>query len=681
MRCALVTAVLAAALSLPPMTAPWAQAGMAERVNQGTVGVIAGSIDGTSMRAASDLAAVLDDGDRLRILPIQGKGSVQAITDLLYLRGIDVGLIQRDALEYSRREGIHANLDQRLKYIAKLFNEEIHVVARREFATIAALRGQPVNIGVPGSGSDLTATLLLDALKVEVQPQQLDHAMALQKLKAGELAAMVYVGGKPMPLLEHLGEADGLHLLPIDYTPELLDLYLPARFDSADYPGLVAAGGRVDTLAVEAVMAVYNWPADTERHRKVARFAEAFFGKLGQLQEPPRHRKWQDVGLAAELPGWQRFGPAEAILRRSVVAEASPARASFERFLAARDLAGVPAAVKDSLFAEFVAWQNSQELTFALVPKAVNNAFFTVAHDGCKQAENELPGVRCLYIGPGEHTEQEQAQILQDLIDHGISGIAVSPTNSPLMAGVLRRAQEAKIPVITFDSDLAPEDRPLRQTYLGSNNYEMGVQVARTAQQQKPGGGELCILTGAANAANHMQRVQGIRDTLAGRRSSDPYGDRLIGQNGWTEAEDCPLVHNNDVETAVAQLKDVLARRPGLDVIVSTAATTQRADEAYRAAIAPYRDRLRRKDLVMVMADTLPMQMAQLRDGLSTAQIGQRPFEMGYRAIYVLRDLAQGKQVLADPIHTALDVCLQTTVESCIARISAGGELARTAAQ
>jgi ribose transport system substrate-binding protein len=667
MVCKPVAGLLAALVLMVTAGVAGAQSNMAERVNQGTVGIVAGSLDGTSMRVASDLASVLDNGDALRILPIQGKGSVQAITDLLYLRGVDVGLIQRDALEYARREGLHADLDRRLQYIARLFNEEVHILARRDITALPDLQGQPVNIGVPGSGSDLTASLLFGALNIQVQPQELDHVLALQKLLDGEIAAMVYVGGKPTPLFQHLsGASSGVHLLPISYTPELLDVYLPARITHDDYAGLIPPGERIDTIAVEAIMAVYNWAPDNPRYRKVGAFVDAFFSKINALKEAPRHPKWQDVSLTEELPGWTRFAPARQWLERSVVADASPLRASFDRFLAQRNLSDVPEELKQSLFSDFVKWENSQVRTFALVPKAVNNPFFTLGHDGCKQAEAEIEGIECLYIGPGEHTEQEQAQILQDLIDRGIDGIAVAPTNSPLMASVLRRAKEAGLPVITWDADLTAEDRELRETYLGSNNYDIGVNIARIVQQLKPGGGSICLQTGGAAAANHNERLQGVRDTLAGANGTQPPGERLSGQNGWTEIEECPLVTDDDSEIATQQLAAVLARHADLDAFVSTGAFTQWVDANYREAIERYRSRLITKDLVMVMADTLPMQMDHLHDGLSHGQVGQRPYEMGYRAMFVLRDLADGKPVLEDPIYTGLDVCTEANQDTCL---------------
>ena len=329
------------------------------------------------------------------------------------------------------------------------------------------------------------------------------------------------------------------------------------------------------------------------------------------------------------------------------------------------ELASAPTEVRDSLFEEFIQWQNSRELTFALVPKAVNSPFFDLARDGCKQAENDLESVECLYIGPGEHTEQEQAQIVQDLIDRGIDGIAVSPSNAPLMAAVLTRAEEAGIPVVTWDSDLLAEDASLRQAYVGTDNYQIGVSLAELTMALKPDGGSICIQSGGAEAANLNERIQGIRDTLANAQRGAAPGTRLEGQGGWTELADCPLYSNDDAAVAVQQMGEVLEANPDLDAFVPTGGWPQFVPGAYRQIVSPYQDRISSGDLAIVVADTLPMQMDLLGEGLSRGQVGQRPYEMGYRAMLLLKDLLEGKAV-DEAIFTGLDVCTQDNLDSCL---------------
>jgi ribose transport system substrate-binding protein len=310
------------------------------------------------------------------------------------------------------------------------------------------------------------------------------------------------------------------------------------------------------------------------------------------------------------------------------------------------------------------------EYTFALVPKNMNNPFFDQARDGCKKAESESSGAfKCEYIGPGEHGGgDEQVQIVLDLVAKGVDGIAVAPSNAAAMAVALQAAKEANIPVLTWDSDTLPENKDLRLAYIGTHNYEIGVNLAKIAQTIKPKGGTICIQSGGAAAANHNERMQGIRDTLAGAKSASSPGDRLTGQNGWTEIDGCPLYTDDDFPRSVQQFEDIMAKNPDLDAFIPTGGFPQFIPDANRAAVGKYKDKIASKELALVVADTLPVQMDQMKEGLSLGQVGQRPFEMGYKTMFALRDIKDGKAAPADPTYTGLDVCTPETADSCIAK-------------
>lgn len=307
----------------------------------------------------------------------------------------------------------------------------------------------------------------------------------------------------------------------------------------------------------------------------------------------------------------------------------------------------------------------AEDYTFALVPKAMNNPFFDLARDGCYKAQEELDGVTCEYIGPGEHTELEQVQIVQDLITKGVDGIAVAPSNAPAMAKAIKDAAEAGIPVITWDSDFLPEDKALRTTYVGTNNYDIGVNLAKLIQARHADGGTICLQTGGAAAANHNERLKGARDTLAGKDTGTPPGSALAGEGGWTEISGCPLITNDDGNVAVQGMTDILAANPDMTAFLSTGAFTQWFDNAYRKAAEPYKAKMDSGDLTIVVADTLPMQLEQTKDGLGNGLVGQRPYEMGYKSMFILKDIKEGKTP-DDPIYTGLDVCNNDNVDTCV---------------
>ena len=311
-----------------------------------------------------------------------------------------------------------------------------------------------------------------------------------------------------------------------------------------------------------------------------------------------------------------------------------------------------------------------QKFVFALVPKNMNNPFYDQALAGCKKAEEESKGAfECLYIGPGEHGGgEEQTQIVQDLVAKKVDAIGVSPSNAVAITVALQAAKEAGIPVITWDSDVLPENKDLRVAYIGTHNYEIGTNLAKIIQTIKPKGGTICIQSGGAAAANHNERMKGIRDVLRGKEAAESPGEALAGENGWTEADGCPLYTNDDFPLSVQQFQDMMGKMPDLDAFTATGGFPQFVPDANRAAVAPFKDKIASKSLALVIADTLPVQIDQMKEGLSLGQVGQRPFEMGYKVMMAFKDMKDGKPAPADPTYTGLDVCTPENVDTCIAK-------------
>ncbi len=320
LRAVLLAAMLGTALSChgaqaaarqPSGSQPSADAMAVAQANAGTVGIISGEVDGTDARVAADLAAVLDDGDQLRVLAVIGKGSVQNIADVMYLDSVDIGIVQSDTWAYAKDQQLFPGMAGHVEYIAKLYDEEVHVLARGDMTSVESLAGQEVNVDVRGSGTAITASILLSRLGITVKPTYADQDAALEMLKRGAIAALVYVSGKPTRLFSDLGPESGLHFLPIPPAATLDGIYAPSQLNHADYSSLIPDGTVVPTVSVSAVMAVHAWQPGTERYDKVVRFVDAFFSKFPQFLQPQRHLKWREVDLTAQVPGWTRFAPAE----------------------------------------------------------------------------------------------------------------------------------------------------------------------------------------------------------------------------------------------------------------------------------------------------------------------------------------------------------------------------------
>ena len=307
----------------------------------------------------------------------------------------------------------------------------------------------------------------------------------------------------------------------------------------------------------------------------------------------------------------------------------------------------------------------AQKKTLAVVVKGLDNPFFTVLGNGCAlwNKENPTSEYTCLYTGPASSADEAgEVQIVEDLINKGVAGIAISPSNAPAMANMLK-AKKPKMPIMTIDADLAAADRGLRKTYLGTNNYDMGVLMAKHLKELKPKGGSVCLQLGNVAADNINARAQGFRDTISGKKGID----RLKGEGGWTEIKGCPLFTNDQIDLANRQMQDIFTTNPDLDAFILVGGWAQFGPQAYAQVTDQVMPKLKSKRLVIVAGDTLPPQMEALKAGRSHAQIGQRPFEMGRRAPAVLIDLINGKSV-QDPLYTGLDECTANNLGKCPAQ-------------
>jgi ribose transport system substrate-binding protein len=175
--------------------------------------------------------------------------------------------------------------------------------------------------------------------------------------------------------------------------------------------------------------------------------------------------------------------------------------------------------------------------------------------------------------------------------------------------------------------------------------------------------GTVCIQSGAPASLNLDDRIQGIRDTLAGVTKAEKVA-RLTGQGGWTEPAGCPVYNNDSVPLAAQQMFDVLTANPKLAAFVAVGGWAQYAPQAYRQATALQKDRVASKDLAIVFGDNFGPQMPLLKDGLSDFNVGQRPFDMAFKAIELLDDLTNGKTV-PPIVVTGLEVCTPQDTATC----------------
>jgi uncharacterized protein len=357
----------AAKRAAPAAPAPVARhAALTDKLNQNTVTVVSGNPNGTYLYLAYDMSAVLDDGNELRVLPVIGKGGYQNVMDILHLRGVDLGITQANIMSYLKKTGeFGPNIDARLAYVARLYNEEMHVLAGPGITRIQDLSGKKVNFSDVGSGTQFSTRLIFELLGIKAEEVNMGQGDGYQKVKSGEIAATVLIAGKPTGAFGKFKLEPGMTLLPVPYTEALEQDYLPTKLTNDDYPNLIQKGSTLDTIAIPSVLAVYNWPRDTDRYRRVAKFIDAFFSKFPEFQQPARHVKWKEANITATLRGWRRFPAAEEWLERNAKqAAAAPAPAAIDPAVVraqAAKAAPNDAAEQERLFRQFMDWAKTQK--------------------------------------------------------------------------------------------------------------------------------------------------------------------------------------------------------------------------------------------------------------------------------------------------------------------------------
>ena len=329
-----------------------------QRINDNVVTILSGNRDGDSLSFVYDLSEVLDDGDTLRVLPVVGKGSAQNVRDVLLLQGIDMGITHSNLLNHFAKTGELGDIKNRITYIAKLFNEEMHVIGASNVKTLTDLNGQTVNFGETGSGTQLTSELVFEALGIKAKEVNMGQPDAIQAIREGRIAATILITGKPSNFVRTLSQSDGLRLVPIPFSTPLVDDYYPAMLDHADYPKLIPEGAHIDTVANCAVIIAFNWSKGSSRYRKVAKFVDAFFDHFDEFRKPPRHPKWKDVNFSATLETWKRFPAAQDWIDAAKAKEAVTQK-DFDHFVRKRGRhAGVQTtAQREALFRAFMRWK------------------------------------------------------------------------------------------------------------------------------------------------------------------------------------------------------------------------------------------------------------------------------------------------------------------------------------
>lgn len=295
-----------------------------ERINAWTVGLAGGFIEGAPLRLAAEIARVVNEGDKLHVIPIVTQGATENVNSLLYLRGVDAAIINTDAVvEYKAQIPF---IERRLVYILSLFPSELHIFVRPEIRSLEDLRDKKVNFNTQGTAAAYSGPLIFSRLGLNVEKMFIPHQVALEQMKRGEVSAVVFVMSKPVDAFLKGRWDPGFKFLPVEYDTKFEDYYLPSSIEAADYPSLIPKGQRIATIAVPTILAGYNWPQQSDRYGRVARLVDHLFSRLDRLQSPGFDPKWKEVNLRVAVPGLERFRPAQEWLDRPQAVTAVPSQ-------------------------------------------------------------------------------------------------------------------------------------------------------------------------------------------------------------------------------------------------------------------------------------------------------------------------------------------------------------------
>ena len=394
-----------------------------QQTNSGLVTIIFGASEDTDSFVTSELVSGLERSNSLRVLQVRGNGAVQNVTDLMFARGIDVGIVRSDVLDFIRRKPLFPGIGYYLQYITKLYDEEVHILAARNIHSIEDLAGKKVNFGTAESDNSITASLVFGNMGVKVDSTDFSHALALEKLRQGDISALVYVSAKPADVFQMVKADDNLHFISIPATGDMRGVYTPTTIRAEDYPELIEEGKPIQTIAAGLVLAVYSWPQGTDRYRSAAHFARSVLDRFQQLKSPLHHPKWREIDFETSVPGWTRFAPAQEWVDKAVRDREEQTRyarihaTAPEHRLQPESSEGASAggpspypAELNRLFADFLEYQKGQT-TSDEIPRESAKSGKLIIQSSVPENQKTSDQINALFAAFMEYQERETAKL------------------------------------------------------------------------------------------------------------------------------------------------------------------------------------------------------------------------------------------------------------------------------
>jgi ribose transport system substrate-binding protein len=280
-----------------------------------------------------------------------------------------------------------------------------------------------------------------------------------------------------------------------------------------------------------------------------------------------------------------------------------------------------------------IACRRASVRVIEVIPKGTTNVFWQSVHAGAQKAGEDFH-YEVVWNGPPLETEYaRQANIVEDAVNRGVSGIVLAPAHSSALVPAVRRALAAHIPVTIFDSgiNLAPADYV---SYVATNNELGGRMAADRAGEVLKGRGQVAIVGVAPGSVSTSQREQGFRDEITAKFPSIHVVELRYGMA--------------DVARSRAVAEDILTAHPDLDGIFAS------NESSSVGALQALKSRGLATKVKLIGFDAGPILVDALRAGTIDSLVVQDPFQIGYQGVKTMAEKLNGQTPPAHvdtPIH------------------------------
>jgi len=239
----------------------------------------------------------------------------------------------------------------------------------------------------------------------------------------------------------------------------------------------------------------------------------------------------------------------------------------------------------------------------------------------------------------GGGSAEAQQQIIEDLLNKGVEGIAISPNDAKNLVSFLKDNVSSKIPLITQDSDVP--DPSARRCYIGTHNYRAGRAAGALVEKACPQGGKIIIFVGKLDVQNAIERRQGVLDYLKGRKNKDDEIDQVdpadatnlkVGKYVLIKTQ----TDGGNREECQQRAEELVNLHPDVSCLVGLWEYNPPA-----MLLAVQNAKMKTKPAIVAFDENYET-LEGIQNGQIIGTVVQNPYEFGYQSIKILAGLAKG---------------------------------------